>query len=664
MQRLMSPVFLISALIAVQSYAQTNVLTEAAKPDKMIESYLRQKMVEAFDRRIETFEMIKTPEDCAAHQQKIRDFFVQQLGGWPERTPLNARVVDKQDRGLFRLEKVIYESRPKFYVTALMFLPKSKPPYPAVLVPCGHDPNGKAAEAYQRACIFLAANGIAALCYDPIGQGERAQFLDENGKQKYNSTIEHTLVTVSCIPLGTTVAAFRIWDGIRSIDYLCSRDDIIKDKIGCTGNSGGGTLTTYISALDDRVFCAAPSCYITSLKDLILKDGPHDGEQCIAGQIAFGMDHADYLMARAPRPTMVLCATRDFFPIAGTWDTYRMAKRFFTRLGYPERLEIAEADEEHGYTLLLRQAMVRWMRRWLLGIDDAVSEPEITPLTDVEAQVTPEGQVLKIEGARSVADINRELSEKLSAQRMAQNAGRSREDLLKKVREITHIRPLADLPVPEVQKIATSTGDGFRMDKLIIKPEPGILLPALLYVPGGEIKGAILAVAEKGKAALAPACELYAKDQGCIVLAVDLRNNGETESRWSHGDEWEKLFGPSYKAIMLAYMLDRPFVTMWAEDILVCARYLRDLPENKVHAVKLHAAGNVGSAALHAAALDSDGVFTQLTTMDAPAEWSYNSAHFPRLDRDFIYAVHGALYTYDLPDLVSTLSIPKTVAIR
>jgi len=339
--------------------AQPTVLTEAGKPGA--------EMVRAFDRRAEAYEKIKTQEDAAAHKQRIRDFFLRQLGGWPEKTPLNAKIMDTMDRGDYRIEKVIFESRPNFHVTALMYLPETDPPYPAVLFPCGHDANGKAGEAYQRACAFLAVNGIAALCYDPIGQGERAQLLDADGKQTYGSTIEHTLVTVSSIPLGLNVASYRIWDGIRGIDYLCSRPDVDPNRIGCTGNSGGGTLTAYISALDDRVAVSAPSCYITSLKDLILIDGPHDGEQCIAGQLAFGMDHGDYLMARAPKPTLVCCATRDFFPIDGTWDTYRDVKRFYTRLGYPERLEIAEADEDHGFTPPLRQAMVRWMKRWLLN---------------------------------------------------------------------------------------------------------------------------------------------------------------------------------------------------------------------------------------------------------------------------------------------------------
>lgn len=637
--------------IGLCSVARPNVLTEADKPAQMMETYLRAKMVEAFDRRAEAYEKIKTPEDAAAHQQRIKDFFLQQLGGWPEKTPLNARIVNTLDRGAYIIEKVIYESRPGFYVTGLMYVPKSKPPYPGVLFPCGHDPNGKAGEAYQRACAFLAVNGIAVFCYDPIGQGERAQILDESGKQKYGSTIEHTLVGVSCIPLGTNVAAFRIWDGIRGIDYLQSRGDIIKDKIGCTGNSGGGTLTTYISALDDRVFCAAPSCYNTSLKDLILKDGPHDGEQCIAGQLAFGMDHADYLMARAPRPTLVCCATRDFFPIAGTWDTYRMTKRFYTRVGYPERLEIAEADEEHGFTPPLRQAMVRWMKRWLLNVDDTATEPEVTILSDEEALCTPEGQVLKLEGARSVWDINNDLADALAQQRQAQRASESKDELLTKVSEITRIRPLSQLPAPEAKTIATAQQYGHRVHQLALYPEPGLIMPATLYVPNNRPAKAVLYVAQDGKASVTEACEALVKENA-IVLAVDLPDTGETKSSWSHGEEWEKFFGPSYKAVMLAYQLDRPMLTIWAEDILACARFLRGLPDSEDSLVGLVAVGNTGPAAMHAAALDADKTITSLQLVNAPESWDA-MVRTPEGQGQFITTVHGALRTYDLGDLLA-----------
>ena len=98
----------------------------------------------ALDRRKAAYEAIKTPEDVAARQKRMREFFLAQLGGFPQRTPLNAQVVGHLKRDGYRIEKIIYESQPRHYVTALLYLPDAKPPYPGVLVPCGHSNNGKA----------------------------------------------------------------------------------------------------------------------------------------------------------------------------------------------------------------------------------------------------------------------------------------------------------------------------------------------------------------------------------------------------------------------------------------------------------------------------------------------------------------------------------------
>ena len=104
--------------------------------------------------------------------------------------------------------------------------------------------------------------------------------------------------------------------------------------------------------------------------------GPQDAEQNIHAQIAFGMDHADYVLMRAAKPTLMCTATRDFFDIGGAWDTFREAKRLYGRLGFPERVDLVENDAEHGFNSPLRVAAVRWMRRWLLGVDDAITEPD------------------------------------------------------------------------------------------------------------------------------------------------------------------------------------------------------------------------------------------------------------------------------------------------
>jgi len=668
-------------------------------PREMMPHYFMGLTREALDRRAEAYERVKTVEDCIAYQKRLREFFVKQLGGWPERTPLNAQVVAQEMRNGYRIERIIYESLPKFYVTALFFLPVNDPPYPAVLVPCGHSSNGKASEAYQRACIFLAKSGIAALIYDPIGQGERFQILDENGQGAIGGTLEHTLTGVAAILVGMNTATFRIWDGMRGIDYLLEREDIDPDRIGCTGNSGGGTLTSYIMALDPRVKVAAPSCYLTSFERLLETDGPQDAEQDIYAQVAFGMDHADYVIMRAPKPTLMCCATQDFFDINGSWDSFRQAKRFYTRMGFSERVDIAENDAKHGFSQPLRTAMVRWMRRWLLGSDDPVVEPDFPILTDEEALCTPGGQVLQREGARSVWDIMADREVQLAKQRKALWAEKtgtvpgtipSERDgtvpilsgALARVREIAGIRPLAHLPEPEVAEAGTIQCNGYRIEKLVLKPELGIFLPALAFIPekmgtvpsGRSRRRANAARATAREMGVSPLSHAYLYlhgqgkhvdadpggpierlvNDGHLVLAVDLRGIGETESALNTKG-WRVYCGPDWQDYFRAYLLGKSYVGLRAEDTLVCTRFLAG--RYNANAVHLIAIGEAAVPALHAAALEPD-LFASVQLDRMVTSWA-DVVRTPKTRNQLINTIHNALATYDLPDLVNTLPADK-----
>ena len=190
-----------------------------------------------------------------------------------------------------------------------------------------------------------------------------------------NTTTEHTLAGIGAL-VGRSAAGYRVWDGIRALDYLASRPEVDATRLGCTGNSGGGTETAYLMALDDRIAAAAPSCYITTLERLFATIGPQDAEQNITGQVAFGMEHADYLTMRAPKPTLMAVGTLDFFDIDGAWTTFREVKNLYGLLGHAERVDIFESNEPHGFTKVRREACMRWMRRWLLKKDERRPNPK------------------------------------------------------------------------------------------------------------------------------------------------------------------------------------------------------------------------------------------------------------------------------------------------
>jgi dienelactone hydrolase len=460
--------------------------------------------------------------------------------------------------------------------------------------------------------------------------------------------------------LGRNTATYRVWDGMRALDYLQSRAEIDGGRIGCTGNSGGGTLTSYLMALDDRVVCAAPSCYLTTMRRLNETIGPQDAEQNIFGQIGFGLDHPDYILIRAPQPTLVCCATRDFFDISGTWDCFRQAKRFYARLGFAERVNLIETDATHGFSTQLRVGAVRWMRRWLLEVDEAIIEPESQIVSDAAAQCSDQGQVMLMDGARSTYDLNRELESRLAAQREAFWKQTPRNAAVNAVREITGIRALAELPQPTSAIVSSVEMTGYRLDRLILDPEPGIRLPALAFVPQQRRAAACLYLHAEGKAADAGTdgpIEALVRN-GHLVLAVDIRGLGETAGA-SPGTRGIPLHvGGDWKDLYLAYLLGTSYLAMRAEDILSCARFLQTYEAgNAPNSIQLISLGRTGPPALHAAALEPQ-LFAKVTLTGCLQSWT-ELIQNPLMPNHFANVVHGALKTYDLPDLAASLPEEK-----
>lgn len=618
-------------------------------------SQLQRQAYQALDRRQKSFEELKTSEQIAAHQKRMQGVLTVQLGGFPQRTPLNAKVVGKIDAEGYHIEKVIFESQPNHHVTASLYLPDTKGPHPVVLVSSGHSRTAKAADYNQRIAIALAGQGIAAFCYDPIGQGERSQILGDDGQPKFSgTTTEHFLVGVGSILVGTNTARYRIWDAMRAIDYVASREDIDPKKIGFTGCSGGGTLTSYVMALDERVACAAPACYLTNFRRLIETIGPQDAEQNIFGQLQFGMDQPDYVLMRAPRPTLISSTTGDFFDIQGSWDNYRQAKRVYTRLGFPERVDLVEAEGGHGVQPGNLLAIVRWMRRWLLDKDDAVTLDKIVIRTEEELRCTPRGQVLLLPGERSVFDLNAEIEKGLAKKREAFWKETPVVAALEKVREHIGLGPIKELPEPKFTDVGKVDREDYHIDKFVLQTPSGVALPGLTYHPPMPAGEAYLYLHEDGKfvdGAPGGPIEKLVKE-GFVVVAVDLRGIGELAS----AEKKDPLLG-DWKNYYLAYLLGQSVVGIHTEDTLAAGNFVAHYKTKTPRKVHLVAVGRATVPALHAAAL-APAAFASVTLRKMPPSWSEIVSQ-PVPAGQLPMTVHGALRTYDLPDLVRVVGEKK-----
>ena len=630
-------------LLALQA-DDLSVFKPEEQPRKMLYTWLQAQCGKQFDARRKAVAELKTPEDVKQRQEMLRAKFIEALGGFPEKTPLNPKVVGTVKADGFRVEKVIYESRPDHHVTANFYLPEGKGPFPGVLLPCGHSDNGKAAEAYQRAAILLAKNGLAVLCYDPIGQGERLQLLTPEGKAAIKgSTTEHTQAGIGALLVGWSCASYRIWDGLRSMDYLASRPEVDPKRLGCTGNSGGGTLTSYLMALDDRIAAAAPSCYITTLERLFETVGPQDAEQNITGQVAFGMEQTDYVTMRAPKPTLICTGTQDFFDIQGSWTTFREAKKIYGMIGHAERVDLIEYNDKHGFSRPRREAAMRWMRRWLLGVDDAPVEGDFPVFKDAELQCTTSGQVLADLKGKSVFDLNAEREKALVSLR----PGHSGEGLVTAIRRRLAIPGVVEAAEIELSRDAIAR-TGYGLVKGTATVQQGFRL-GLLANPTPKFAPMVLYMSGDGKAsAAAPggAFEHYAKLQ-IPVVALDLRGMGES------APIDKSPFGPDWKEAFLGFHLNRPLLGLRVRDILSVAKDLTGI-------LQVHASGAAVPAALHAAVMTPE--WRQITLEGGLLSWSH-VARTPITQNQLANVLPGVLEDYDLPDLAAALA-PRKLTIR
>lgn len=369
-------------------------------------------------------DQIRTPEDLKSYQQRLRTFFLDALGGLPSSdTPLEAQTVGEVKGDGFRIEKIIFQSRPRHYVTANLYLPDSlSAPSAAVLFVCGHWSQGKQAPEYQQVCQTLALTGLIVLAQDPIGQGERFSYYEPSlGRVTVGECCpDHDQAGAQCVPLGDVLARYFLHDSMRALDYLISRPEVDPQRIGITGNSGGGTQSSLMMIADTRLAAAAPATFVMNRQTYMYTSGAQDAEQIWHGFTAAGYDHEDILLGMAPKPVRVLAVTYDFFPIEGTRRTVERCQRIWNACGGENNLDLVEDVSGHSYTPKLQRAAADFFAQRLLGREAQIDESRIRIYEPSELWCTRSGQVRgEMEGAAFVFEANLERAKALEERRRA-----------------------------------------------------------------------------------------------------------------------------------------------------------------------------------------------------------------------------------------------------
>ncbi len=644
-----------------------------------LREHLRRRSQAALDRVNEEKAAIRSQVEEDRRRLRLKAAALKAIGGLPDMpSEVNAELRGTIDCGDFSIEKLLIETLPGVWASANLYLPKNvQTPIPGVLFLCGHAREAKAYPEYQQVARALVRSQIAVLAVDPVGQGERLQYLDpETGEEIVHwGTIEHSHAGFQCHVAGFNVARYFVADAMQALTYLAARPEVDESRLGVTGNSGGGTQTSYLTFFEsffkDRLQCSAPFTYITSRDAYMATGQAHDSEQNWFEAIAQGIDYDDLISVHAPKPLMIGAVASDFFCIEGTVESYERLRRVYEHYGAPENLYCVVSPGRHTYSGVLRDQVRRFFRRHLGGEDVALisgltsyAGPDESPIRapyDVEPvdegtlppeelHVTPRGQVaLLLPNARTVFDLNLEAWQrrKVAVQANADTLAERRERLKSRVLAARSRNPLW------VRELRTGVDEetGIGWAHRFTLSEPGIALPMIeLWADGAKSSEEISVVGlDEGTLAVSSRRDDVVdlvKERGRILL-FDPRGTGATLQRPINARIRDGFYGTFYKLNYDAMMLGDSLFGMWAFDALRTLEYAHRVAR-RVHVV---GEGTAGLVLLAAAVVDDQvvsGTFRKL--IDS----------FESIVTERFFKAHGALEVFDLlslPDVREMLSL-------
>ena len=617
------------------------------------------------------------PRDAAAWRRRrpeVERAFRKAIGleRLPERSPLNVRVSAPVDMGGYVIQHVIFESRPGFPVTANVYCPgtASHGKRAAILCPIGHYISaGKRAADVQARCIRLAQMGFVVLTYDAIGQGERL----------VSGNIHHE-AGYALLPLGETIAGWMVWDSMRAIDYLLTRDDVDTERIGMTGNSGGGLNTLFTAALDDRVRAAVVVGFTFEFNNWLKYAGTHCTCTHLPGMFR-GMEWFEIAGLIAPRALMMLQGDQDgIFPISGARRAGHNTEALYRMLGQPAQARFSELPgQPHAYSRPYREFMYGWMAGHLLhqGNGEPIAENNVRPLDEQDSRLLcdPSGSVMQ--HAPTVVDLARERAMEMIARLPESRSAEAREAAVKWVRELTAPPelPLHYLAPGIVQGVPVTGG---WMEKISFVSEDGEPIPGLLWLPQDRSAPArtVVIVDSRGKQAVAESGFVQPLiERGLAVLAVDLRGRGETLGLMRPG------WNTNFRLVASQVEFGQPLAGRRAFDLMRAVDYVGTRKELAAADLSVVGLGDDALPALLAAAQDTrirslavagylHSFVSQMRTMATEGkDWrnGWNDAQLtgslktPEYEVDFGSVIPRALASVDVPDIVALIAPRKVL---
>lgn len=638
-------------------FAQNEFRALAWSQSTAYNAYLMRDVHRQFaDRQSAIRQAFTSPVEMQKYLDGCRERYKKIIGDFPAKGDLNARVAGRVQGTGYHIEKIIFESKPGRYVTAHLYMPENvTSPVPAALEFCGHGLNGKGPSS--SAAILMATNGIAVLVVDPIGQGERLQLIDAEGKPlTRGATTEHTLLNAGFNLVGTSLAAQEYWDNHRALDYLLTREDIDAEHIGIYGSSGGGTQTAYYVGSDPRVKVAAICSFFSTRERTIELQGPSDGCQHIPYEGREQLEVPDFALMMAPRPLLILSGKYDFVDLWGAQQGFAELQQCYKTLGVPEKVDMLTVETGHGLGAEKRQKLVSWFKRWLKNDKSPVKEAPQDHFQLADVFCTAKGQVnISISGALSTMQENVNLMEEWTPQRKAFLA-KGKKAVRAKVLELLGLKGLPTHKI-KIELTGHASMREYEQYKFQLIREDEMPVPCILIMPSkADADSPVeLRLQEEGKG-------IYLSDyanitaaltEGKILLLADLRGLGETTDPAFYTDA--KYWNREYRNAMISMHIGRPIMGQRVVDILTLLDFCSEHEFLKGHSIRVYADGIYGPAVIHAAYLDERIAGAEITR--SVKTWK-DYVQNPMQREMYSNVLYGVLKYYDLPDLMGLSNRP------
>ncbi|UOQ68925.1 alpha/beta hydrolase family protein [Hymenobacter volaticus] len=628
---------------------QVNSAALAWKNNTAYNSYLMRTVHQQYaDRLMEVREAVSSQKAMLRYQQTRRARYQGILGDLPPKMALNARVVGSLAQAEFRVERIMFESAPHRYVTGNLYVPAGQGPFPVVLSLSGHGMNGKVSD--QRVGILFASHGIAVFAVDPVAQGERLQLTDRNGNAlTRGATTEHTLLNAGANLVGTSVAAYEYYDNTRALDYLETRPDLDKNKMGCIGSSGGGTQTTYLIALDQRIKAATVCSYVSRRERVLELSGPSDGCQHIPNEGREHLEISDFLTLFAPKPLLIMSGLYDFVDYWGATQAYDELKKVYHVFKADQQVSLFTAETGHGMPQPKREAAITWFRTWLCKDATPVLETAAAAIPEKELLCTSTGQIsTAFPEAVSMPQYHQALAQGYAAQRAA-FIRQDRAAVTQQVRALLGIMtPQAKIRVEGTGTVAarTYTLSKYQLNRAGEMPVPCVVLAPENVTPTATVVLYLNAAGKENILADEPTLNAFL-NRGDLLVLADLRGFGETTDPAELNDL--KYWTKEYRNAMLGLHIGAPVMGQRVLDIESLLDFITTDPNLKGHPVKLIANGLYGPAAVHAAYLDQRISSTEISRSVKSFQQLLQN---PMQNDAYSNVLYGVLKYYDLQDLI------------